>query len=314
MQAMRKLTALPLLILLFTALISCQREVEDIFATPGLVPPASDSNYISRFIEFDTTYASGLDTFYKRAWTYDANKRVKELHEMEYAAGTHDSDYAMHEYRFYNSTDSVPFKVVRHEWFRTGPERFTDTIFISYNSSKLIIKDSVIHYKDGSLISYIVTRFNQRPDGSFWIDRTTADGGGYFARDSILSSRTVTAGNIVAASDSVYNGAMPGGLYSSSFYSFTYDNGHNPFLRTLLPYPVRHFDPSAVFQPFFYPVQPTLNNPITHTQTHHFASGTGTYTGTCQYVYNRRGYPDIIRYTGSVLSNPVKGLVFYTAL
>lgn len=297
-------------VLLFT---SCQREVEDIFATPGLLPPASDSNYISRFIELDTTYTTGLDTFYKRNWAYDANKRVKEQHETEFAAGTHDSDYTLHEYRYYNGTDSVPFKVVRNEWFPT--ERFTDTIFFTYNSNKLIIKDSVIHYKDGSLISYIVSRFNQRADGSYRIDRTTAyAGGSMFASDSILSRRTVTAGNIVAASDSVFSDAMPGGLYSSSFYSYTYDNGHNPFLRTLLPYPVRNYDPSFLFHPFYYPIQSTLNNPLTHTQTHHFASGTGTYTGSCQYVYNNRSYPTIIRYSSSVLSNPVKGLVFYTVL
>jgi hypothetical protein len=306
---MRK-TSVPLVLIAFTLLlISCQKEVEDIFATPGLTPPASDSNYISRFIEFDTTYSSGLDTFYKREWLYDASKRVKELSEMQFSAGTHDSDYTLHEYRFYNATDSVPYKVIRNEWF-AGPERFTDTIFISYNSNKLIVKDSVIHYKDGVLISYIVTRFNERPDGSFWIDRTTDGGGGFFVRDSMLSRRIVNSGNILTASDSTYTTAPPA-LYSSSFYNYTYDSQHNPFLRSLLPYPVRNYDPSAIFQPFYYPVQSTLNNPLTHSQTHHIAGGTSVISGTCRYVYNNRGYPTIIRYSSSPLANPIKGLVFY---
>jgi hypothetical protein len=300
------LFSLPLLFL------SCQKEVEDIFATPGLTPPASDSNYISRFIELDTTYVPGMDTFYKRTWSYDANKRVNEVLEIQFAAGTHDSDYTLHEYRFYTGTDSVPFKIVRKEWF-AGPENFTDTIFLSYNSNKLITKDSAIHYKDGSLIAYIVNRFNQLPDGSWRIMKITDGGVGLLAIDSILSRRTVSAGNILAASDSVYN-SVPPSLYSSSFYQFTYDNKNNPFLRTLLPYPVRNFDPSVIFQPFYYPVQSTLNNPLTYTQTHNIGGGTSVITGACGYVYNNRGYPAIIRYSSSALSNPVKGLVFYSVL
>jgi hypothetical protein len=218
------------------------------------------------------------------------------------------------ENRFYSANDTVPFKIVRNEWFSNG-DTFLDTVYLYYNSNNVVVRDSSLYYMNGTKIKTRVSVFGLISSSRYLILETTTDPNtGMTVKDSILSVRNWASGNLTNSSDSIYNPLM-GGLYNVSMYTFTYDNKRNPFFRTILPYPVYLNDYYHTTHPFYYPLLASVNNPLTHFQDHSITGGgTFNYSGSAQYSYNSLGYPVIIRYTSTALSNPHKGLVYYTAL
>jgi hypothetical protein len=283
-------------VVLLICFSSCQKEIDWGFANTT----HTDSIYVTRFIELDTTYPAGMDTSYKTLYSYDSKKRIKDVAEIGFDDGTHNTGYTLGENRFYSANDSVPFKIVRSEWFSNG-DTFLDTVYLYYNSNNVIIRDSSLYYMNGTKIKIRVSGFGLIGSNRYLVLETTIDPNtGMTVKDSILSQR---------------NWTLLGVLFNVSMYSFTFDNNRNPFFRTILPYPVYLNDYYHTTHPFYYPLLATANNPLTHFQDHSImGGGTFNYSGTARYVYNSLGYPVIIRYTSTALSNPHKGLVYYTAL
>lgn len=286
---------------------SCQREVDG--RLDDVV--VDDNIYIDKFIELDTTYPSGLDTSYKYSFIYDGQKRLKQIAEIGFDDGTHNIQYIGNEYRYYNGSDTVPYKTTYDLDYTTG-ESYRDTSFLFYDGNNVIYKDSNVRYESGAPASMWLHTYSAGETNRFLIKRTSFDFiTGLFTADSINSIRSIIANNIVSTSDSFYN--QLGGLQYVVKYTFNYDNKLNPYNKIALHYPVYGFLINmSNYQNF--PNFGSKNNPTTFTLMTWLAGSVSNDVGEARYEYDNNGYPKIIRYNSGSSANPQKDYIYYRTL
>ena len=92
-------------ILLICFFSSCQKEPDVDLGNDPAPPVDGDSTLLKMYVELDTTLPSGSDTTYKVIYTYDNQKRVKQvtvLYDQYFERG----DY------FYSGSDTLPYMLV----------------------------------------------------------------------------------------------------------------------------------------------------------------------------------------------------------
>lgn len=289
---------------------SCQREVEGIIGQNQQV--LTNNIYLSRVVELDTSYASGLDTFSKTSIVYDASKRLIKVNDTIFEAGSTNIEMIGVENRFYNGSDTMPYKFTRWEAYSNG-EDIRDTVFFFYNTGGLtIIKDSTIQYYMGAPFTKTVKKYTDLGGGRYYSDRTAFDytTGILIAKDSILMNRTYTAGNMSMMTDSVYDPFM-GQLRYMYRYNYSYDTKNNPFHRALLPYMAQERSGNTKA---LYSNHASVNNPVSYSFTSIVGLSLNTGSGQSFYEYDSNNYPVVIRYSSSSFTNKFKTLLFYRIL
>lgn len=302
---------LPLLLssCLVIAVSSCQRDVD----FPDVNPPeVVDDIAVSRVVELDTSYASGLDTSMKFTLIYDAQKRLVQVNDTAFDDGTHTIQFVGVENRFYSGTDTLPYKFTRWETTAGGEDIRDTTYFIYQPGGQVIVRDSTVQYYMRLPWTKTVQKYYDLGGGGYYIDKAGYDysTGLLISRDSVRLHRTYLAGNITAMADSAIE---PFTLYIrySYRYNYVYDTKKNPFARTLLPYMVqqRNGNTKADFSDYAF-----LNNPLSFTFTSMLGITSSSGSGQAFYTYNSDDYPVIIRYHSSSFTNKNKTLLFYTTL
>src|SRR5450432_4218314 len=118
---------------------SCQREVDGQLGN-GTINGVNtnDSIYLVKYIELDTTYASGSDTIQTGQFYYDGTKRL--LHSAVRGDGIDplQATSAEDEYRFYSGSDTLPYKIVLISYDPSSGHS-ADTSFLFYNSNLIIV-------------------------------------------------------------------------------------------------------------------------------------------------------------------------------
>jgi hypothetical protein len=295
-------------LLLVVFISSCQKEID--WGADNRTD--ADSLYIDKLIELDTSFAGGSDTSFKYSFQYDGQKRLTQIAETGFDAGTSTILYTSNEYRQYAGTDTGPFKITRKEVYSNG-QTFDDTVYFFYNSNS-IIKDSMIRYSSGIAASQSRTVYTSTGNGKFMVKRTDYDpsSGIVFNVDSINSSRTIVGNNVTSSSDSVY-GQLAGGLYDVYRYTYNYDDKINPFKKMSLPYPL-YIDLLNTYSYEYIASPVSTNNPVSYTLMHWFAGNTFNQPGQLKYTYNSAGYPTIIRFADPSAPDTRKQLITYRPL
>lgn len=270
------------------SLYSCQNEfsIDDV---PLVNSP--DSTRLSKYIEFDTTQVSGLDTLDISNYNYDNLQRLTLQEYTEFdGAGVKVNLYKA--FLYYNGTDTLPFKTIRNRYSLPGLNLQTsDTSFYSFANGK-IVSDSN---------SFGVTKFSYSNNLIFEKRYSSFPG---MPIDSNTFYMTRLNGNLVLQIDT-----LSGGSEVENF-SFTYDNKNNPFHRL----PISSFErlrPYYKLELYNDEMIYEKNNPTQILQTNTVSLFHFKYA----YEYNANGYPKIARVTDQ--TNPstfYKVKFFYTAL
>lgn len=289
---------------------SCQREVD--FPTEEAEEILNDNIFLNKYVELDTAFASGLDTLYIDTFYYDAQKRLIKAIETYYESGVHVVEGVLVQERFYNGTDTVPYKIATKEEYTTG-ERYSDTTFLFYNNNKEAIKDSTINYEGAVALNRRVQLFYNDAPGRYYVKRTSLIISlGITSTDSVRMARTYTAGNMVSMADSAYLEGI--GLAYVTRITANYDSKKSPFIKISLPYMVQQVDGSGITGA--NPMQSgSINNSVSYTLFSWAGGSPSTSTATIGYDYNSNNYPVIIRASSSSSpSEKMKGFFFYRAL
>lgn len=271
---------------------SCQRELDIDLGDDPTPPVIADSTLLKMYVELDTTLPSGSDTTYKVIYTYDNQKRVKEvtiLYDQYFERG----DY------FYSGNDSLPYLLVT-EW-RDFIDTYRDSVYLFYTNG-LVSLDSTIEYNitANQFISTEVASFSAAGNNTF-VERRSYDSPdpspvSYQASGTIF--KTYQNGNIVTQDDTSSSQVSP----DRPHYQVSYDDKPNPFYKTEIPYPILNkfnVQKNNALEEIAWMVVPA--NPDYHYQ---FA-----------YTYRADGYPVSVKSTAIYIqgtSETVKGLFFYT--
>src|SRR5688572_18026588 len=92
---------------------SCRRSTDD-------QGPVKDSTYLAMTYTLDTTYPSGKDTITKEVFTYDAQKRIIQVHMFQYLRGIRGSDGYKITFYSYNGNETLPYRLIEAVDFRRG--------------------------------------------------------------------------------------------------------------------------------------------------------------------------------------------------
>lgn len=297
---MKFLLACAVLVITVFLFNSCQRDVDGQLNTTNSVN-TKDSIYISKRIELDTTLASGSDTLSADQFYYDAAKRLLHLSSRDYKYGTHNLNATFDEYRFYSGSDTVPYKTVLITYDAVLASTANDTTFLFYNSNRLIIKDSTVDYYNNILYSKERNDFSLISSGRYLIKNSKLDitTGAILGGDSTISNINEVNNNLIADTDSVYNGGVLMTVYK---YNAAYTLKFSPFYRLNIPYSVHNA------QYYF-----SFNLP--NSESFQELTGGSAYNDffTYQFEYNSLGYPTILRNINPSSSNTaIKQLIYYT--
>ena len=283
-------TYLATLLILIILFCSCQKGFTVENSNTELVQNL-DSNTLVKYIEFDTTQISGLDTLDIAKYSYDNLKRLALLEYTEFdGAGVKVNLYKTN--LFYNGVDSFPFKRIDSRFALPSLSLMaSDTNYYSYSNGR-IVSDSA---------SDDVIKFTYSTDKIMEKRFTNFPGAAY---DSNTYYMTRLNGNLILQVDTTSGGSV----YEN--FSFTYDNKNNPFYRL----PISSFESARPFyslELYHDEMIYEKNNPTQILQT----SSVSLFHFKYSYEYNSNGYPKIARVTDQ--TNPstfYKVKFFYTAL
>lgn len=303
-------------ILLIVTLGSCQKENSG--DDGGGASAVNDSTYLSRFVILDTTYSSGLDTGTVFKFSYDSKKRLSEIFRASYVAGTHNIDYQSWETRVYNGNETVPYKIIKKTDDPLLGDVDTDTLFLFYNSSMIVQRDSSVGYTNGDIDTRIATEY--RSSGA---NRMTQVSNIYIGTDPVpvrtLSTdinNLLSGGNLVSYSDSFYVLNPAADFKQTVAGDFSYDTKANPFSKFNIPYPLyssKNSYKNDLSEECF--TNPSRNNLVSFMYTTRTVVGTSnTVSNTMRYEYTNAGLPSVIRYAASSDRATRKDKLFYVKL
>src|SRR5262245_49068568 len=134
-----------LVTLIACVVISCQRQPDSSLPQPtdngnNNNPPSSDSTVLWKYIELDTTLASGSDTIDKTIFFYDNMKRFDHYYSYDFSI-TGDFDTTTITY-YYQGGDTLPYKITSR-YHETDLD--LDTDYYSYNNG-IVAWDSSLHH------------------------------------------------------------------------------------------------------------------------------------------------------------------------
>jgi hypothetical protein len=273
-----------LILITSLSLMSCQREVHE-----SLPVPNSGDSLITRVIEFDTSYISGLDTSFVYAFNYDASERLLRLNSIFYKPGVTGSSRIKDEEELiyhYNGSEIYPFKITAKYVSYDIPDLYYDTCHLTYTEG-YVSRDST-----GLGGNYSVASFTKLGANRFFLQRKS-----FMYTDTTYVNIQLQGSNIIKEVDSL---KQPGG-WTVTTTVITYDNKPNPFKAISIPYPApfHYYLPEMVPQNF---ARQSANN-ITS-----IVDGNGTLV--LNYEYGPTGLPKILRGVGSTF----KYLYYYTSL
>lgn len=273
------------LFLFSLAFASCQKEIEQQLSPRP--QHMSEGSILDRYIEFDTTEVIGLDTISIFSFIYDNNNRISQINEKWFDHGTLNvSVYTSTNY-LYNGTDTLPGLVVKNSL--ANGFSLVDSLFLQYNSSNMISRDSGRKYEQGVLKSYFTFHYDEIAPWKYHVYGVAFDivSGTFMQTNEIALTRNFTNGNVTQSYDSVYN-SIPFANYSILQSSYLYDNKPNPFKKLALRYPDLHSDfESGLFSWYAF------NNPVKFTRTTYTSNSLipATNIHDITYKYNSLGYP-----------------------
>lgn len=292
-------------------IISCQKEVDDI-GTNGYIHQ-SEGNTLVKFVAFDTSYSSSLDTVSVNEFNYDAQKRLSGMKEKWFDIGTTVVREISEEIRFYRGLDTLPSMVVK----RTDVNGFVlkDTLFLEYNSDGYIRKDSLVKYENQVLKEKYVFSYDKTGVWDYFVYGNAFNfiNSYNIPTNKIQLSRVFANSNIVSSYDSVYGQPAPGN-YSVYKAGYVYDNNPNPFQRIALRYPDAQID----VENGWFNIN-TRNNPVSYRrESYGMPPSSPTLKQVdIEYKYNTAGYPIVIKANQngiSVLPPNVVTYLYYTLL
>jgi hypothetical protein len=227
--------------LFFSSLIlftSCQKEIQD----PNAGRIEVDSTIIWKYIEFDTTLSSGLDTLSVLTFDYDNNGRLISLKRLDKdfsAPPTTLFPHFRNTVYSYNANDTLPFKVITTYSDFLG-NNGNDTTYLFY-SIGIVNRDST----RSSVVDMSGFTFQ-----SIAVNRYVTNGNTTVATQYRDQTLTPTIWPPVCPGTTVYNRIVSNGNivseigdYTScngignSTINLTYDNNPNPFYPLGIPYP-----------------------------------------------------------------------------
>lgn len=283
-------------VLLLMGFSSCQKEVDGSIA--GIV--ASDTVFLKRYVELDTTLVSGSDTTLIRDFQYDASKRIFKVVQQSIDHVHSISSFTEYIY-FYNGASANPSMMIDY-YFEIVPYTI-DTTWFFYDASGQLIKDTSVEnflaptpylYRRGSatytnsgnntFIQAGSTIFTNIPP-SISVHQGTV-------------FKTYSNGNIITQTDT----SGPGNsIVNSGSYMMTYDAMKNPFYKTEVHYPV--------IGGFNYTEDQQKNN---FTEIKETTPVGILYHVKYSYTYRTDGYPMVVRRTDMLdPSFSRKGFFFY---
>lgn len=218
-----------LLTALCTLFISCQQELS---FDPGTNNPqqpvnTNDSILLSQLIYLDTTVASPNDTVSLDIYTYNSRKLVNYIESYSYNGGPR--RLALKKFFFYNSTDTVPYKVTHIAYLGNAPITIdTFHFYYQYNAQGIIVYDSLLSVLSpgpgvGTSISryYTLAPDKVRRNTNYYSPPPNPTPGSYYTDYRYIFSGTNITAQVTQTSPPT--NSMP---YDSIIV--TYDNHPNP--------------------------------------------------------------------------------------
>lgn len=279
----RLYTRLPLFIALSSSLFlfSCQQEPED---TP---PPEENPKRLAMHYVLDTAYTSGKDTAWTYRFFYDGQGRLISTLMNEFDAGNPPTDllYWEEEKRFYNGSETQPFKIVTLS-SELPAVQYYDTSFFVYQNGK-IIKDSIVRYNTQEFLGTMVSKYVSLDNDRYRLDRFENQPwypDGY--RDTVFSKISTANGNVLSTADTLHDS---NGEFWTYKYQFQFDNKPNPEIVRGLPFLFPYLPGNRAMM---YHERYNTNN-ITTVQYDINDYWDGQYNGSSTRVYSYRadGYP-----------------------
>ncbi len=264
--------------------LSCQKEVNDFDAVIPVPPLPTDSSYLQRYLELDTTSAV-IDTVIDIKYTYDLQHRVTKVDFNNWA-----ESFGYITNLQYNATDSLPSAATIYRFDPNVPTAIdTAYQYFSYNGSGQLLSDST-HYASPAVAGYNYEAYRYTYNtGNIQSIFSFEDNNGVLNVEQAVHYLTVSNGNIVAQTDSLDNG-----LVVTS--TMVYDDKPNPFLPYKPKPPVIDMEAhhTDVYQP---------NNLTQITQLFTQTGSSFTHHYRYIYQYNNQGNPVSASITNVV--NPV---------
>jgi hypothetical protein len=213
-------------------LFSCQKEISLESPTTGN-PPAvlTDSTLISTYAEINigkpVGYGELADTQRVLRFYYDNLNRI-------ILCDRYDSLYTapwVHDKYFYNSSETLPYKITRQENWSGSSTSVFDTAYFVYDLNGKLLKDSVIsHFLNNPGYTYYASASSYTLNNNICTimerDYTNQNG-------SVDTSLTIYNCRFITGNDKLtYQTYMTGDQIDTGvIYTFTYDNHPNPLYK-----------------------------------------------------------------------------------
>lgn len=270
--------------------VSCQKEIGDDIVNNNDIHQ-SEGTYLVKYIAFDTSYISGLDTINVNQYYYDTQKRLYRVTDKWYQRGATNIIETYEEVRYYSASDTLPYMVI--DKATANGVVFLDTLFLNYNSEGLISKDSLVRYENGSIKEMYAFAYNKIGNWDYFVSGIAYDFTNSFPipTNRIRLSKTIINGNVASSYDSIY-GQPSVNDYTVYKMNYVYDNNPNPFQRIALRYPDTRYDvENGWFNNY------TKNNPVSYRMERYgsFQTGIDIKQVSIEYTYNSSGYPITIK-------------------
>ncbi len=285
------------------ACTACQKE----YAPDVRITNAPDTlNLLKKFAVIDLSLTAPADTVAVYTYTYDNLNRCSraDFYDVQ-------NNYTIVTLFYYSGTDSTI--VSTDNYIENEPIHGFE--YFTYNSSKQMIKDSVIE-KDvntGSLsfnFSYNYIYTGNRIDGLIY------NGTELFLR-SIHLQQFDASGNLLSERDSSfeYIGTPPSESFNSDIsHANVYDTKNNPFYKIYPKYSLimMYENASTDNIPFYYSFI-SKNNIISQSRSDNSPapSGIEIYNDRFSYTYNSNNYPEVVVYQDVQNNELYKGFYYY---
>jgi len=289
-----KYLILPSFITLMT-FSSCQREID---LSINRQTDINDSIYLKMYVQLDTTLATGSDTLYRAAFSYDAQKRVILKSEYFDFFGTPDITTTNY---FYSGSDAEPYKMV--VTYSDFVNIYRDTSFLFYNTG-IVIKDSTISYNItnnsfwGTSVA-VFTPFTSASGNNMFIQHRGYNNPPPSAPDDQWSGmlmQTRVNGNITSQDDTTTFGSI---YTDRKHHEVSYDNKVNPFYRVELRYPIlngyKYLQKNNPIESRSWDIPGQFEDHVRYT-----------------YIYRADGYPQSVTFPDVTNPNNYKGIYKYT--
>jgi hypothetical protein len=269
---------------------SCQKEIHgDILQSPV----NNDGTVLSKYIELDTTFSSGQDTTSIYTFSYDNQKRIKQIYQVKKFPGFPGAlAYYITTDFFYSGGNTLPYKTI--ELDKEGIT-YVDTSFYTYNN-EFVSTDSSVNYRadNNELLFTNVTSFSVTGNNVF-VKLKELNGVSLY-QDSATLTITRQNGNIITQQD-------PDNTITYNM-QLNYDNKVNPFYNADIHYPI-------IYEHLFNSFNAQKNN-TTEAISSTKLSGTKSQI---KYIYTYRidDYPlEVRKFDVLDPAENRKGLFFYT--